>query len=90
MSKTLYYPVYIAPGRKTGGWTWGKPCDTLVEAGRWLNDEMESIGSPMGLIVEFANGQKTPMVDHIRPESAKKVVRHWEKLWEITEETDGS
>lgn len=85
MSKTLYYPVYIAPGRKTGGWSWGKPHDTIQEAAAWLEAEMEAIGSPLGTIVEFSGGEKVPLAGQVRPKDARQIVRRWELLMDCTD-----
>lgn len=85
MSKALYYPVWISPGRKAGGWSFGRPCDTPQEADRLVRERM-ACGASLGCVVECKGGEKRPMVGHLQPSSAKKIVAHWEELWDATED----
>lgn len=43
----------------------------------------------LAFVVQFAGGEKTPLAKYTSPESAKKIVCHWEALWEATEPEDG-
>lgn len=85
MTMPLYYPVWIAPGRKAGGWSWGKACDSAKEADEITKQKILA-GAPIACVVEFAGGIKTPIIRYLRPPSARRVVAHWEGLWDATEE----
>lgn len=82
--KVLYYPVWIAPGRKEAGWSWGRPCDTPQEAGAIARERIKD-GCPMSCVVEFAGGERTPKLNLIYPETARKACRRWDELWECTD-----
>lgn len=87
-AKKLWYPVWISPGRKEGGWSWGRPCDSVAEASAQLRTRMDE-GASLGTVVEFAAGRKTPIHSRTLPPSARKIVERWDDLWEETETDPG-
>lgn len=82
--RILFYPCWISPGRKTGGWSWGEPCDSQSEATAIVTQRVAA-GAPLGCVVKIAGGVKTPIASSVRPVSCRQVVYHWEDLWEGTE-----
>lgn len=84
MPKILYYPVFVAPGRREGGLSWGKPSPFLDEAARWLIAEMKRLDSSFGTVVLFKDGKKIPLIEHVQPQRARDLIRRWEDLWAIT------
>ena len=83
-SRVLYYPVWISPGRKSGGWSWGPPCETRPAAAAILADRIAG-GAPLGTLVRLSGGIKTPLGEHTLPREHRKVLAHWEDLWTATE-----
>lgn len=86
-SKPLYYPVWIAPGRKAGGWSWGKPCDTPGEADQILKQQFLAEKATLGCVVKITDGAKRPLLSHARPTSARTIIEHWQNLLDATEPT---
>ena len=84
-AKTLYYPVWIAPGRKAGGWSWGKPCDTPKEADQIVKEKFLAENATLGCVVQMSGGEKILMANHVKPPSARRIIEHWEDLWQATE-----
>lgn len=84
MADVLYYPVWIAPGRRKGGWAFGAPCNTPIEAYYALKQRMAE-GATLGCVVEFKGGEKRPLAQFVQPPSARKIIDHWEDLWDATE-----
>ena len=76
--KVLYYPVWIAPGRKEAGWSWGRPCDTRSEAGAIARERIKE-GCPMAAVVEFADGEKRPLAEMVYPPATRKACQRWEE-----------
>lgn len=83
-AKRLYYPVWISPGRRAGGWSWGRPCDTAAEAGYLVRQEIAR-GASLGCVVEMAGVEKTPLAEYVSPRSARRLIEHWEQLWDATD-----
>lgn len=81
---TLYYPCWISPGRRAGGWSFGPPCDTAGAAANYLRERIRQ-GATLGCVVEMRGQQKTPLADYVYPPAAKKIIAHWEELWDATE-----
>lgn len=83
--KTLYYPVWVS----TTGWVslrWGKPCDSPSEARNVGRTEVDAGNASVSFVVRMGDGEKTPMPTYTYPAPARKVVEHWESLWDATEE----
>lgn len=83
-----YYPVWISPSRQLRGWSFGPACDSPVEANRVLKDRLKE-GATLGCVVEMRKGpkgvEKTPLITYVQPASARKILEHWEDLWDSTE-----
>jgi hypothetical protein len=62
------------------------PCDVPSEAKRIGHAEVDSGRASLAFVVQFANGEKTPIASFTYPSSARKIVEHWESLWGATEE----
>lgn len=83
-AKALFYPAWVScSGRRS--LCWGPPCDTPSEARRIGRAEIASGNATLAFVVRFSGGEKTPMPSYTSPESAKKIVLHWEALWAATE-----
>lgn len=83
--KVLYYPVWISPGRKTGGWSWGRPCDSPREAVEARKVAMADCGATLGCVVRAGDGEMRPMISYLVPPSARKIAGHWDELWDCTD-----
>jgi hypothetical protein len=90
--KTLYYPVYVAtraPARRGSSLCWGRPCDTIGEAGRVGKAAVDSGEASLSFVVRFGGGEKTPLSRATYPRSARRVIEHWEALWDATDGVTG-
>ena len=86
VDKILYYPVWVANHGRVS-LRWGKPCDTPAEACRIGKAEVDAGTATLSFVVKFANGEKTPMMGCTKPESARKIIQHWEALWDAVDPT---
>jgi hypothetical protein len=77
IDRKVFYPVFIAHGRKENPISWGKPCSTGSEALHWLRQEVASGGASMGVVVVFANGRKEAIRNYIAPRSARTAINHY-------------
>ena len=83
--KTLYYPCWVSTTGRVS-LRWGKPCDTPVEAKALGKAEVDAGRASLSFVVEFSGGEKRPLANYVCPESARKIVLHWEALWSATDE----
>jgi hypothetical protein len=83
--KTLYYVAFVPGSGRRGGVMLSRAYDTSQEAGAEARRLTAEDGSPFAVVVEFAGGRKTPLVDHVWPRAARVVVKHWEDVWAATE-----
>jgi hypothetical protein len=49
---------------------------------RGLCAALDAGEASLAFVVEAKGAVKTPMTTYVYPESARKVVRHWESLWD--------
>lgn len=82
--KILYYPVWVSNSGRVS-LRWGKPCDKPTEAKAEGKGEVDAGRATISFVVKFADGEKTPMASYTYPMAARKIVEHWESLWEATE-----
>lgn len=87
---TLWYPVWIAPGRKGGGWSFGRPYDSREQAASALAAEIIARGLGLGCVVRAADGELQPVRDLLVPGEAREVCTLWDRLEAVCEELDGS
>ena len=82
--KTLYYPAWISSSGRVS-LRWGKPCDTAPQAA-FAGREIARRGeATLAFVVRFSGGEKTPLATYVYPPSARRIVQHWESLWDATE-----
>lgn len=83
----LYYPVWVST---TGpvSLRWGKPCETPDNAMSAGREKVEEGQASLAFVVRFADNEKTPLESYIYPTSARKIIRHWESVWEAIEENE--
>lgn len=86
-TKTLYYTAWISNHAGNSGppLKWGKPCDTAAEAKALGKAEVEAGRATLSFVVRFSSGEKTPMPGYVHPPSARRIIEHWEALWEAVE-----
>jgi hypothetical protein len=82
--KILFYPVWVSSSGRVS-LRWGKPCDTPGEARRAGKEAIARGEATTAFVVRFADGKKEPMPSFTSPELARRVVEHWELLWDATE-----
>lgn len=82
--KTLYYPVIVAPGRKSG-YAWGKPCDSPKAANLELREMMARDNAPLGFLVRFGDGGPDVMISYTLPLSASRIIEKYDRLLEALE-----
>jgi hypothetical protein len=86
--KVLYYPVWVsATGRIS--LRWGKPCDTASEAAKIGKAQVAGENATVAFVVRFGDGKREPLTTSVYPPSARRIIEHWESLWEATEGPEG-
>jgi len=85
--KVLFYPAWVSSSGRTS-LRWGKPCDTPSEAGRIGAGRVKSGEAAVAFVVRFGNGERVPLSSFTYPPSARRIVEHWEALWDATEGLD--
>jgi len=83
-AKTLFYPAWISTSGRVS-LRWGRSCDTPSEARQVGRSRVASGEASLAFVVRFSGGEKTPLPTYTYPESARKIVEHWERLWDATE-----
>lgn len=83
-ARVLYYPVMVAAHGRVS-LRWGKPCDTPSEAKHLGRTEVDAGNATMSFVVRFAGGEKTPLPSYTYPAAARKIIEHWESLWDATD-----
>lgn len=73
----LYYPVWIAVGRKGDAISWGQPCDSPGEASRQIKARIQNGEASLGVVVRFAGDEREALETYIWPPSARNAVRHY-------------
>lgn len=82
--KTLFYPAWISTSGRVS-LRWGKPCDQPSEAIAVGKAEVQSGNATVAFVVRFAGGERTPLPNWTYPGPARKIVKHWESLWDATD-----
>jgi hypothetical protein len=83
--KRLFYPVWVsnsasrAQGRSL---MWGRPCDTPGEAQDLGRDLLDRGRATLAFVVEVGPAGKQALPNRTKPESAKKIIKHWLELLE--------
>lgn len=80
----LYYVCHVSrSGRVSLRWSRGydRQAEAQAEAVRLVRAGQAS----MAVVVEFRGRQRTPLESSVKPESARKVVRHWLDIWDACE-----
>jgi hypothetical protein len=88
--RSLWYPVWIADGRKAGGWSWGPLCNTREQATEHLAGEMIERGHSLGCVVCAGGGELWPVRELVVPAEARQVCVWWDRLEDVCEGLDGS
>lgn len=83
MQKALYYPVWVSTSGRVA-LRWGAPQDTPAAAAQIGHAEVKAGRASLSFVVELKDGAKTPLPGYTRPESARKIIMHWEALWDAT------
>ena len=85
--KTLFYPIWVSmSGRRS--LMWGKPCDAPSEAKAIGRAQVDAGKASLSFVVRFGDGAREPMPQYVHPQSARKIIEHWESLWDATERPD--
>lgn len=84
VGKVLFYPVWVSNSGRVS-LRWGKPCDAPGEANAVGKAEVEAGRATLSFVVEFSEGEKKPLASWTHPPAARKIIKHWEALWEATE-----
>lgn len=88
--KVLYYPVWVttsggmASGRQSP-FRWGRPCDSPGEARQLGRAEVLADRASLSFVVRFGDGIRRPMAEFTYPQSAAKILSHWQSLWDAVE-----
>lgn len=91
-ASSLWYPVWITDGRKSGRWCWGPPCREREEAAEHLADVMirRAHSVRLGCVVRAAEGELQPVRDLMVPGEAREVCTLWDRLEAVCEGLDAS
>jgi hypothetical protein len=83
--KILHYPVWVSMcGQRS--LCWGAPCDAPSTALKIAESHIQSGNASLAFVVRYVDGKKTPMRHFIKPVSARKIIGHWEALWDASAE----
>lgn len=82
--KILFYPAWISTTGRVS-LRWGRPCDSVPEAKAAGKAEVDAGRASLSFVVEFSGGERRPLAIGVYPEKARKIIRHWEALWDATE-----
>lgn len=86
-AKVLFYPVWVSQTGRVS-LRWGKPCDAPSEAAKIGKAQIEAGNATVAFVVRFGGGVREPLATYIYPPSARRIVEHWERLWDATELPD--
>lgn len=82
--KPPFYSAWVSTSGRVS-LRWGPPCDTAAEARTIGRVKVVEGQASVSFVVRFAGGKKTPLSGYTHPASAKKIIEHWESLWDATE-----
>jgi len=85
--RRVYYPVWVSAAGRVS-LRWGPPCDTPADAARLGKAEVRAGTASLSFVVEVRGGAETPLPNWTYPEAARKVVMHYERLWDATDTPD--
>lgn len=82
--RVLFYPAWVSRSGRIS-LRWGRPCDSPGEAQRAGKAAISRGDASLAFVVRFGGGAREPMARFTSPEPARKIIEHWESLWDATE-----
>jgi hypothetical protein len=79
----LFYPVWV-PTAGSDVLHWGQPCGRAQEAKMGGRKQVEAGRASVAFVVRVEGEKRIPLLSYIHPQSARKIIEHWEAVKQAT------
>jgi hypothetical protein len=79
----LYFPVWV-PVNTGESLHWGQPWERAQEAETVGRKQVKAGKASLSFVVRVEAEKRPPLLSYIHPQSARKIIEHWEAVKQAT------